>query len=73
MASTRSRWIECYGWMQENVFKFFMGNYAQRSSFGTIMGPLYMIPRVWCDKDGAMVSFLWKLWASSNVRRTRRR
>ena len=41
-----------------------MDNYAERSSLGTIMGPLYMIPCVWHEKDGAMESFLWKLWAS---------
>ena len=29
------------------------------------MGPLWMIPHVWHDKDGAMDSVLWKLWASS--------
>ena len=42
-------------WMQEGVFGFFMNNYVERSSLGTIMGPLYMIPHVWCDKDGAML------------------
>ena len=42
-----------------------MDNYAERSSLGTITGPLYIILRVWHDKDGAMVSLLWKLWASS--------
>ena len=50
--------------MQEDVSEFFMESYAEKSSLGTIMGPLDMIPRVWCDKDGAMDSFLWKLWAS---------
>ena len=67
VTSPGGRWIESCVWMQEDVSGFFMGNYAQRSSFRTLMGPLYMIPRVWCDKDGAMVSFLWKLWASSYV------
>ena len=51
--------------MQEGVFGFSMDNYAERSSLGTIMDPLYMILHVWRDKDEAMVSFLWKLWASS--------
>ena len=50
--------------MKEDISKFFMDNYAERSSLGTIMGPLYMILRVCHDKDGVMVSFLWKLWAS---------
>ena len=47
------------------IWVSFLANYAERSSLGTIMGPIDMIPCVWHDKDGAMDSFLWKLWASS--------
>ena len=42
-----------------------MGNYVERSTIRTNMGPLYVILYVWCDKDGAMDSFLRKLWTSS--------
>ena len=59
------RWIKSCVWMQEGVFEFLMDNYVERSSLGTIMGLLYMFFCVWHDKDGAMFSFLWKLWASS--------
>ena len=52
-------------WVQKDISEFFMDNYVERSLLGTIMGPLYMFWHVWHDKHGSMVSFLWKLWASS--------
>ena len=55
--------------MQKGIFGFFMDNYAERSSLGTIMGTLYIIPCVWHDKDGLMVSFLWKLWGQVHCAR----
>ena len=42
----------------------FVGNYAKKTSFWTIMGPLYMTRYVCHDEDRDMDSFLRKLYAS---------
>ena len=65
MASAEADGLNLAGGCKRTCPSFFMGNYAERSSFGENMGPLFMVLHVWCDKDGAMDGFLWKLWASS--------
>ena len=52
--------MESYVGMQEDLSEFFMGKYGEKSSFGTIMGPLYMLFHVWRGKFGDM-DRLWKL------------